>query len=303
MLKCNSRRFRNLIGGTCGCGTANLSNIIGGECNNICNSNFSLIGGGSYNYIKSNFPNFTYDSTLNNSILGGFQNCIINNNPVGSETKQLIDNVITGGRFNSVCNYHYAKACINGNFIGAGYCNKICITNVNDVLFNSIISGSNNVIRDYSNAHIIGSNLSATLNDYTFMNNLCVIGNVVKGGGSFSISHPNPAKTETHKLIHSFVESPTAGDNIYRYEVEVKNGVATIQLPDYYEYLNENTQIWVTAKNGCWNNKNFKFNKGDWEWCPINKGYDKQFECQKNITPNFVCYKINDNVKIKRVHN
>jgi autotransporter strand-loop-strand O-heptosyltransferase len=55
--------------------------------------------------------------------------------------------------------------------------------------------------------------------------------------------------------------------------------------------------------NGCWNNKNFKFDKGDWEWCPINKGYDKQFECQKNITPNLVCYKINDNVKIKRVHN
>jgi hypothetical protein len=82
------------------------------------------------------------------------------------------------------------------------------------------------------------------------MNNLSVIGNLTKGSGSFSISHPNPAKTDTHKLIHSFVESPTAGDNIYRYEVEVKNGVATIQLPDYYEYLNENTQIWVTAKNG-----------------------------------------------------
>ena len=55
--------------------------------------------------------------------------------------------------------------------------------------------------------------------------------------------------------------------------------------------------------HGCWNNKNFKFNKGDWEWCPINKGYDKQFECQKNINPNIVCYKINDNIKIKRVHN
>ena len=36
--------------------------------------------------------------------------------------------------------------------------------------------------------------------------------------------------------------------------------------------------------NGCWNNKNFKFDKGDWNWCPIWKGYDKQFECQKSIT-------------------
>lgn len=55
--------------------------------------------------------------------------------------------------------------------------------------------------------------------------------------------------------------------------------------------------------HGCWNNKNFKFDKGDWEWCPIYKGYDKKFECQKNIKPNYVCYKINDNIKIKRVHN
>jgi autotransporter strand-loop-strand O-heptosyltransferase len=53
--------------------------------------------------------------------------------------------------------------------------------------------------------------------------------------------------------------------------------------------------------NGCWNNKNFKFNKGDWEWCPINKGYDKQFECQKSIEVIDVVYKIalNNN---NRVH-
>jgi hypothetical protein len=82
------------------------------------------------------------------------------------------------------------------------------------------------------------------------MNNLCVIGNVSKGSGSFSISHPDPSKTATHKLIHNFVESPTSGDNIYRYEVEVTNGVATIQLPDYYKFLNENSQVWVTAKDG-----------------------------------------------------
>lgn len=40
--------------------------------------------------------------------------------------------------------------------------------------------------------------------------------------------------------------------------------------------------------NSCWNNKNFKFDKSDWEWCPIWKGYDRQFECQKGITPKSV---------------
>lgn len=37
--------------------------------------------------------------------------------------------------------------------------------------------------------------------------------------------------------------------------------------------------------NGCWNNKNFRFSRSDWDWCPIWKGYDRQFECQKGITP------------------
>ena len=109
----------------------------------------------------------------------------------------------------------------------------------------------NNCISKGCNVHIIGSGINAGgANDMTYMNNLCVFGSVTKGSGSFGISHPNPEKTKTHKLIHSFVESPTAGDNIYRYEVEVIDGVAIIELPDYYEHLNENTQVWVTAKNG-----------------------------------------------------
>jgi autotransporter strand-loop-strand O-heptosyltransferase len=44
--------------------------------------------------------------------------------------------------------------------------------------------------------------------------------------------------------------------------------------------------------HGCWNNKNFKFDRSDWNWCPINKGYDKQFECQKSITPEVVIEEI-----------
>jgi autotransporter strand-loop-strand O-heptosyltransferase len=40
--------------------------------------------------------------------------------------------------------------------------------------------------------------------------------------------------------------------------------------------------------NGCWNNPNFKFDKGDWNWCPINKNLLKHFECQKSITSQMV---------------
>lgn len=44
--------------------------------------------------------------------------------------------------------------------------------------------------------------------------------------------------------------------------------------------------------NGCWNNPMFKFDKGDWYWCPEHKGTDRQFECHKSITPEMVIEKI-----------
>jgi len=37
--------------------------------------------------------------------------------------------------------------------------------------------------------------------------------------------------------------------------------------------------------NSCWNNPKFKFNKGDWNWCPEHEDTDRQFECHKLIPP------------------
>jgi hypothetical protein len=44
--------------------------------------------------------------------------------------------------------------------------------------------------------------------------------------------------------------------------------------------------------NGCWNNKNFKFDKGDWNWCPIHKDSPRQFECHKAISVETVIEKL-----------
>ena len=44
--------------------------------------------------------------------------------------------------------------------------------------------------------------------------------------------------------------------------------------------------------NGCWNNPLFKFDKGDWNWCPEHKGTDRQFECHKSITSDMVINQI-----------
>jgi autotransporter strand-loop-strand O-heptosyltransferase len=42
--------------------------------------------------------------------------------------------------------------------------------------------------------------------------------------------------------------------------------------------------------NSCWNK--YEFNPGDWNWCPVNKGTDREFECSKTITSSMVIKEI-----------
>lgn len=51
--------------------------------------------------------------------------------------------------------------------------------------------------------------------------------------------------------------------------------------------------------NSCWNNKNFKFDKGDFNWCPIHKDTDRQFECQKAITAEMIIKEIDELINLK----
>ena len=62
---------------------------------------------------------------------------------------------------------------------------------------------------------------------------------------------------------------------------------------DDHEFTSNCTRITNTdVCNGCWNNPMFKFDKGDWYWCPEHKGTDRQFECHKSITSEMVINKI-----------
>ena len=71
----------------------------------------------------------------------------------------------------------------------------------------------------------------------------------VGGTKNFEIPHPNPEKTETHVLRHGAVETNSQGDNLYRYKIKAEKGndLVTINLPDYFIYLNKNIQIWATG--------------------------------------------------------
>jgi len=72
----------------------------------------------------------------------------------------------------------------------------------------------------------------------------------VEGSKNFQIPHPKPEKKSTHVIRHGAVESPTAGDTLYRYTVqsEKENDVQTIDLPDYFIHLNKDVQIFVTPQ-------------------------------------------------------
>ena len=83
-----------------------------------------------------------------------------------------------------------------------------------------------------------------------------IVGALSKGSGSFKIDHPLPEKTETHHLVHSFVESPQA-DNIYRGKVDLVDGSATVNIDTVsgmtegtFVLLNTNTQCFTSNESG-----------------------------------------------------
>ena len=72
----------------------------------------------------------------------------------------------------------------------------------------------------------------------------------VQGTKTFEIPHPKPEKRATHVIRHACVESPTAGDTLYRWKIraEKENDMVVIPLPDYFIYLNKDVQIFVTPQ-------------------------------------------------------
>ena len=85
--------------------------------------------------------------------------------------------------------------------------------------------------------------------------NMTIVGSIAKGSGSCIIDNPNIVKRVQYeqqgklKLGHCFVETPTAGTNIYEYKVTTTNCTASIKLPSYYKYFNENTKVYISPSN------------------------------------------------------
>ena len=83
-----------------------------------------------------------------------------------------------------------------------------------------------------------------------------VTGALSKGSGSFKIPHPLPSMTDTHDLVHSFVEGPRA-DLIYRGSVALSGGSASVDLDEEvgltdgtWELLCRDPQVFLQNEDG-----------------------------------------------------
>jgi hypothetical protein len=103
-----------------------------------------------------------------------------------------------------------------------------------------------------------GNGVSQTLACTMFGNgNVAVAGALSKGSGSFRIDHPLPSMTDTHELVHSFIEGPQA-DLIYRGKVNLVDGVATVDI-DAASSMTEGTFVALCRDVQC-----FTTNESDW---------------------------------------
>ena len=71
----------------------------------------------------------------------------------------------------------------------------------------------------------------------------------------------------------------------------------TVMISNFTKADHEFTSNCIRITNtdvchGCWNNPMFKFNKGDWTWCPEHENSPRQFECHKAISLESVIEKI-----------
>lgn len=116
-------------------------------------------------------------------------------------------------------------------------------------------TGDGVVFSDWVTAPELENNNTFTANQ-TINANLNVTGSVSKGSGSFKITHPLPEMSETHHLVHSFIEGPQA-DLMYRGSVQMTAGTATVDIDTAagmtsgtFELLCRDVQVWVQNEDG-----------------------------------------------------
>ena len=64
-----------------------------------------------------------------------------------------------------------------------------------------------------------------------------------------------------------------------------------------HEFTNNTIRITnPNVCNSCWNNPMFRFDRGNWNWCPEHEDTPRQFECHKSISADKVLNLIKCNI-------
>jgi hypothetical protein len=216
-------RFSSIGGGISNCIITNC--VSGGSCtsvgNSIVNGQHNKISGSSstfnnnsFNIIGGGHQNVSYQTGY--SIIGsGFTNRILGNNATfGNSNKEYHENSIVGGRCNDIIdekNSHIIGGACNkiigdstqntviqgsGNIIGAGHSNTIT-----DSCCSAILGGKENCLK-HNHSFIIGSCITSSANCTTFVNNLCVLGNLNTDGTDSNVVYQRGTGTDSVKPIN-----------------------------------------------------------------------------------------------------
>jgi hypothetical protein len=216
-----------------------------------------VLVGGEYSSTQLNFY-----ATNGSSILYTLGNLTTNGNFTGLVAKyDSVGNLLWATRMDSVNNdtVNTITTSPDGFYFGGQYTStQVSFYNGNGQIVSSMggISGNVGFIAKY-----IGSTTGAAVatidNSVTFSTAgvLAVTGSVqvtgnlsVSGAKNFQIPHPIPEKrADGYVLRHSAIETPTRGDNMYRYQITTTNSKSCILLPDYFPFLNEDIYTWCQA--------------------------------------------------------
>jgi hypothetical protein len=172
--------------------SGNYSVIAGGYDNCIeAGVTYSFIGGGGGTSVGSG--NCAYD---NQTVIGGGNKNEVHG--IGSAILGGLANITNGSAVvvgGGVSNC----ACADGTFIGGGQTNSINV----GATYSSIIGGNANIIK-HSNSHIIGSGITTTASNYTYVNNLSTQGNIhgtFYGDGSNLIGASLPGQANVNTAV------------------------------------------------------------------------------------------------------
>ena len=187
------------------------SSILGGSENTISSSKYSIIGAGQNNDIESGSYSSIIGAGVGNTISASDYSAIVAGAQSTINSESAVS-IIGAGGFNQIVtgsSYSIIGAGLSNtinkskySIIGAGSLNKISGSQ-----WSSIIAGSGSLIPAYDNAHIIGSNITASQENTTFTEKIIADGYIsasshlhwsgqIRNNISWIPSHADPATIE-----------------------------------------------------------------------------------------------------------